>query len=212
MNCELAQEWIWGSRHPSDAPPDEVHSHLAKCRVCDAELEARRSLTGRLRLLRSEDAADTPPGLDRLILDAAAATSSVAGGDDFGNLRDEVEDQFSDGIGAKLTDEMHALLSGEFSALDEDIADDIVEGIARDYGEEIAFLSSSRLSVHNGDPPATLPESPRAIRAAAGDPIVAPVPSPWRAPRASVSWLAAATAMIFAAIAFGFVLGRMSLG
>ncbi len=212
MNCELAQEWIWGSQHPDDAPPDGVHSHLAQCPICGAELEARRSLAGRLRLLRSEEATDTPPGLDQLILDAAAATSSVVEGGNFGNLRDEVEDEFSDGIGAKLTGEMHALLSGEFAALDEDIADDIVEGIARDYGEEIAFLSSSRISVHSGDPPETLPESPRAIRAGASEALLASHPSPWRAPRASVSWLAAATALIFAAIAFGFVLGRMSLG
>lgn len=212
MNCELAQEWIWGSQHPDDPPPDGVHSHLGQCRACDAELEARRSLAGRLRLLRSEDATDTPPGLDRLILDAAAATSSVVGGGDFGNLRGEVEDEFSDGLGAQLTGEMQALLSGEFAAIDEDVADDIVEGIARDYGEEIAFLSSSRLSVHQGPPPETLPESPRAIRAAVSGATAAPESSPWRPPRASVPWLAAATLLILVAIAFGFVLGRVSLG
>ena len=161
MNCEQTTDWIWETGHPEDPPPEEVRNHLTFCTGCAAELEARHAVFVRLRNLRVTEEEDPPPGLDRIVLDAASAAVQARASGDFGTLRDEVHDEFSTGLGARISGEMNALLSGEFGELDDDTADEIAESIAEEYGAALAAMTTNRLKVASGPAPDVPPQSPR---------------------------------------------------
>jgi len=208
MICQQTTDWIWETGHPSDSPPQELASHLDRCEVCTAELTARTAVSRHLRDLRTNEEAELPGGLDRMVLDAAGAATAARKSGDFGVLRPEVEDEFSEGLGGSLTDSMRAMMSGDFGGLDsfDDIADDIAESIAEEYGAEIAALTTGRLQVADGPRPEVLPQSPRGARREA------PKADAHRAMPTTPAWQQRAllATLIVGVGSLGFVLGRGS--
>lgn len=205
MTCQETTDWIWETGHPSDSPTTELASHLDSCERCRGELTARRAVSLRLRSLRDHEEAEPPAGLDHMVLDAAAAATAARKSGDFGSLRSEVEDEFSEGMGGTLTEQMRAMMSGDFGSLDsfDDIADDIAESIAEEYGAEIAALTTGRLQVADGPPPEVLPQSPREARREAPAPPARPTTRAWQQ-------RALLLTLIVGVGSLGFVLGRSS--
>jgi hypothetical protein len=223
MNCQETTDWIWETARPDDPPTGRLTDHLRACTVCGGELEARLAVCARLRDLRGSQEEETPPGVDRMVLDAASAASSARESGDYGTLRAEAVDEFSEGMGATLTSEMNAMMSGEFAEFGDlgDIADEIAESIAEEYGAEIATLTTNRLKVADGPPPAVPPKSPRAERESmeardeteqVGDTATSAVAvaRDWAPPRASGSWMRSAAALLVAAASIGFLAGRFT--
>jgi len=166
MICQQTTDWIWETPRPDESPPSPMATHLESCEVCMGEIAARRAVAARLRALRKDEDSAPSPGLDQMVLDAATAATAARESGDYGTLRNEVHDEFAEGLGATLTSEMRAMMSGDFEALQsfDDISDEIAESIAEDYGAEIAALTTGRLQVADGPPPDSLPQSPRAAR------------------------------------------------
>lgn len=202
MSCEETTDWVWETGHPDDRPPPETATHLETCPSCSTELAARRAVSMRLRGLRDHLETDPPPGLDRMVLDAASAAVGARESGDYSAL---VEDLGEVMVG-DLADDLAAVMSGEFS---DEVADSIAESIAEDYGKEIAALTTSRLDIAALEPPDEVPLSPRAR--------LSPEPSTssgggqaWEPPRASAGWLVAATAILLLVASLGFFAGRLT--
>lgn len=207
MICQQTTDWIWETVHPEEPSQSSMAAHLESCEVCKGELDARRSVSLRLRDLRKDEGSDPGPGLDRMVLDAAAAAAAARDSGDYGTLLPEVQDEFAEGMGASLTDEMRAMMSGDFAALQsfEDISDEIAESIAEEYGAEIAALTTGRLQVTDGPPPETLPQSPRAVPKLSRD---GGQTNPSTGPTPRRKLLVAA--LVLGAASSGFLVGRLT--
>jgi hypothetical protein len=213
MNCTHTTDWIWETEHPEATPPDGIAAHLLSCTSCKLELDARQAISLRLRSHRTSLEEEPPPGIERMVLDAAQAATKAHETGDFGVLQAEVEDEFSDGLGARITSEVRALMSGEFDELDEDDVDDIAESIAEEYGSAIALMTTNRLQVADGPPPDEVPRSPREVKqnelGLVSETATSAIPvSPWSPPRASSQWMLSATALLILTAGLGFLAGR----
>ena len=213
MNCTHTTDWIWETEHPETKPPDRIAGHLLSCTSCNLELDARQAISLRLRSHRTSLEEEPPAGVERMVLDAAQAATRAHETGDFGALQAEVEDEFSEGLGARITSEVRALMSGDFDALDEEHVDEIAESIAEEYGPAIAAMTTNRLQVADGPPPDVVPRSPREeTQHEAGflsETATSAVPvSPWSPPRASSRWMLSATALLLLTAGLGFLAGR----
>ncbi|MEE2828259.1 MAG: hypothetical protein VX498_03645, partial [Myxococcota bacterium] len=199
-----ASEWVWETSHPDDRPSAAISKHLASCPSCRTELEARRSTSVQLRKLRDSFEEEPPPGLDRLVLDAASAAVAARESGTFAEMAGELSDEMTDTLVGELTDQLAATMSGEFS-------EEIAESIAEDFGDEIAALTTSRLIAQGDLPPESPPISPREVRRQRAARTEA-TGGHWQPPRASTRWLISAATVLVAVGSLAFLGGRWTAG
>lgn len=179
MGCDRTMDWIWETAHPQDEPPEEFASHLAGCGACRQQRQARLEVARDLRSFRAELEEDPAVDLDARVL---AATSAAVTAQQSGRFP----------VRAEPLDE---------AEIPDDIAAELADSIAQDFGEQFAAMTTGRLRAARDERPvATLEQLP---------PEPAPKPA-WQPPRATPQWIAVAALVLGAALIIGLSAGRMS--